>query len=92
MVVTTPSPPSCTFPCGTRGKLPRPESLIRTRAEHAAGKLPLADLRSVEDEAIGEIVVMQGRAGVGAITDGELRRTTWRDAAFEHCPGFTEER
>ena len=35
---------------------------------------------------------MQERVGVGAITDGEFRRTSWRDAAFEHCSGFTEER
>ena len=52
----------------------------------------LADLRKVEDEAVREVVAMQERVGVGAITDGEFRRTSWRDAPFEHFDGFTKER
>jgi 5-methyltetrahydropteroyltriglutamate--homocysteine methyltransferase len=38
------------------------------------------------------VVAMQKRVGVGTITDGEFRRNSWRDAAFEHCSGFTDER
>jgi 5-methyltetrahydropteroyltriglutamate--homocysteine methyltransferase len=74
------------------GSFPRPEALIKARAEHAAGKIPLAELRRAEDEAIREVVAMQERVGVGAITDGEFRRTSWRDAPFEHFNGFTDER
>ncbi len=39
-----------------------------------------------------EIVAMQERVGIGAITDGEFRRASWRDAPFEHFAGFTAER
>ena len=74
------------------GSFPRPEKLIRARDEHAAGKLDLSGLRKVEDEAVREVVAMQERVGVGAITDGEFRRTSWRDAPFEHFDGFTQER
>ena len=74
------------------GSFPRPEKLVKAREDHAAGKLPLAELRKVEDEAVREIVAMQERVGVGAVTDGEFRRTSWRDAPFEHFDGFTKER
>lgn len=74
------------------GSFPRPEKLVKARDDHAAGKLSLADLRKVEDEAVREVVAMQERVGVGAITDGEFRRISWRDAPFEHFDGFTKER
>lgn len=74
------------------GSFPRPEALIVARGEHAIGKIPLADLRRAEDAAIREVVAMQERVGVGAVTDGEFRRTSWRDAPFEHFDGFTDQR
>ena len=74
------------------GSFPRPERLVKARDDHAAGKLTLADLRKIEDEAVREVVAMQERVGVGAITDGEFRRISWRDAPFEHFDGFTKER
>ena len=74
------------------GSFPRPEALIQAREAHAAGRLPLAGLRQVEDEAVRAVVAMQERVGIGAITDGEFRRTSWRDAPFEHFDGFTAER
>ena len=74
------------------GSFPRPDALIKAREAHAAGKVELPELRRAEDEAIREVVAMQERVGVGAITDGEFRRTSWRDAPFEHFGGFTQER
>ena len=74
------------------GSFPRPDALVKARDDRAAGKLPLADLRKVEDAAVREVVAMQERVGVGAVTDGEFRRASWRDAPFEHLAGFTQER
>jgi methionine synthase II (cobalamin-independent) len=74
------------------GSFPRPDALIKARDAYAAGTLDLAGLRKVEDKAVAEIVAMQERVGIGAVTDGEFRRTSWRDAPFEHFAGFTEER
>ena len=74
------------------GSFPRPESLIRAREDYAAGRLALAGLRRAEDTAIREVVAMQERVGVGAITDGEFRRFSWRDAPFEHFDGFSAQR
>jgi len=74
------------------GSFPRPEKLMAARKEHAEGKLDVAGLHKAEDEAVRDIVAMQERVGVGAITDGEFRRNSWRDAPFEHFDGFTKER
>lgn len=74
------------------GSFPRPAALIKAREDRAAGKIGSADLRRKEDAAIREVVAMQERVGVGAITDGEFRRISWRDAPFEHFDGFTQER
>jgi 5-methyltetrahydropteroyltriglutamate--homocysteine methyltransferase len=74
------------------GSFPRPAALIDAREAYAAGKVPLSTLRAAEDAAIRDIVALQERVGIGAITDGEFRRTSWRDAPFEHFNGFSEKR
>lgn len=74
------------------GSFPRPEALIKARDDHAAGKISLDTLRKAEDEAVRPIVAMQERVGLGAVTDGEYRRASWRDAPFEHLDGFTQDR
>ena len=89
MAASNGSPP---FRAEHVGSFPRPEKLIAAREKYEAGQMTLAELRKVEDEAVREVVAMQERVGVGAITDGEFRRTSWRDAPFEHFDGFTKER
>ena len=74
------------------GSFPRPQALIQAREDYAAGRLSAADLRRREDEAIRTVVAMQERVGIGAVTDGEFRRASWRDAPFEHLDGFTRDR
>jgi 5-methyltetrahydropteroyltriglutamate--homocysteine methyltransferase len=74
------------------GSFPRPDRLVKARDDHASGRLSFAELRKIEDEAVREVVAMQERVGVAAITDGEFRRASWRDAPFEHFAGFTDER
>jgi len=59
------------------GSLLRPERLLRAREESAAGRLPAAELRAVEDEAITDVVRMQEDAGLQSATDGEFRRASW---------------
>jgi methionine synthase II (cobalamin-independent) len=65
------------------GSLPRPERLMGAREQHAAGKLPKAELARIEDKCIREAVAMQERVGIGAITDGEYRKRGWRE--FLRC-------
>jgi 5-methyltetrahydropteroyltriglutamate--homocysteine methyltransferase len=59
------------------GSLLRPESVLRAREDHAAGRLPAEELRSIEDEAIRAVVRMQEDLGLQSATDGEFRRASW---------------
>ena len=59
------------------GSLLRPTSLLRARADHAAGRITADELRAVEDEAIRDVVAMQEEVGLTAVTDGEFRRASW---------------
>jgi 5-methyltetrahydropteroyltriglutamate--homocysteine methyltransferase len=74
------------------GSFPRPERLIASREQFAAGKIPREELKRIETECIKDIVAMQERVGIGAVTDGEFRKSDWRDFMYEHVEGFGTER
>ncbi|HET9079750.1 MAG TPA: 5-methyltetrahydropteroyltriglutamate--homocysteine S-methyltransferase [Trebonia sp.] len=59
------------------GSLLRPKEVHRARDEFARGQITAEDLKQVEDEAIREVIRMQGEVGLKSATDGELRRTSW---------------
>jgi 5-methyltetrahydropteroyltriglutamate--homocysteine methyltransferase len=59
------------------GSLLRPPSLKALRDDVAAGRALAAALRAAEDAAIRDVVALQESVGLQAITDGELRRTSW---------------
>jgi 5-methyltetrahydropteroyltriglutamate--homocysteine methyltransferase len=74
------------------GSFPRPERLIAAREDFAANKISKDELRRIETECIADVVAMQERVGIGAVTDGEYRKSDWRDFMYEHCEGFGKER
>jgi 5-methyltetrahydropteroyltriglutamate--homocysteine methyltransferase len=59
------------------GSLLRPPELLAARADRAAGRISVEQLRAAEDEAIRDVVRMQERVGLQSATDGEFRRTSW---------------
>ncbi|HEY3766028.1 MAG TPA: hypothetical protein VGL44_12800, partial [Gaiellales bacterium] len=59
------------------GSLLRPAALMQARADHAEGRIPAAQLRTAEDEAIRAAILMQRDAGLRSATDGEFRRASW---------------
>jgi len=59
------------------GSLLRPPELMSAREEFAGGRLSAEDLRGIEDQAIRDVVKMQGEVGLQSATDGEFRRATW---------------
>jgi 5-methyltetrahydropteroyltriglutamate--homocysteine methyltransferase len=73
------------------GSFPRPERLLQAREDFAAGRLPKEELKRIETLCIGDIVALQERVGIGAITDGEFPKTGWREFLFEKCDGFAKE-
>ncbi|MCD8286687.1 MAG: 5-methyltetrahydropteroyltriglutamate--homocysteine S-methyltransferase [Clostridia bacterium] len=59
------------------GSFLRPQRLKDARAKFAKGEMDAAELKSVEDDAIAEVVARQKVLGYHIITDGEFRRATW---------------
>ncbi|MCC6947241.1 MAG: 5-methyltetrahydropteroyltriglutamate--homocysteine S-methyltransferase [Bradyrhizobiaceae bacterium] len=59
------------------GSLLRPHSLLQAREDHATGRIPAAELRALEDDAIRAVVKLQEDVGLQGVTDGEFRRTDW---------------
>src|SRR5258707_12295360 len=72
------------------GSLLRPPELLKDRAERAAGKISVEELRSIEDSSIREVVAFQERVGLQSITDGEYRREIfYSDFYFRGLGGGT---
>ena len=59
------------------GSLLRPQRLLDARDRFAAGEIDADGLRGVEDEAIADVVRLQGDVGLRTATDGEFRRASW---------------
>jgi 5-methyltetrahydropteroyltriglutamate--homocysteine methyltransferase len=59
------------------GSLLRPRELLKAREDYEAGRIPAAELRALEDEAVRKVVKMQKDVGLQGITDGEFRRHDW---------------
>jgi len=74
------------------GSLLRPTVLLRARAAHAAGELPLEELRAAEDRAILEVLEKQSTLGLDVVTDGEMRRGSWLTDMADAVDGFVSER
>jgi 5-methyltetrahydropteroyltriglutamate--homocysteine methyltransferase len=60
------------------GSFLRPDAVKRARKAHFDDKtMSAAELKSVEDQAIVDVIRMQEAAGLKAVTDGEYRRAWW---------------
>ena len=65
------------FRCDIVGSFLRPDVLKRARADFNAGIIDAAQLKTVEDVAIRDLVAKQKAAGLKVVTDGEFRRSYW---------------
>ena len=82
------------------GSLLRPERLKRAREQFLGPQTPTnaigphdnASLRAVEDECVREVVAMQERVGLKAVTDGEFRRRSWWLELILGWEGFDADR
>ncbi|HWI35101.1 MAG TPA: 5-methyltetrahydropteroyltriglutamate--homocysteine S-methyltransferase [Burkholderiales bacterium] len=82
------------------GSLLRPERLKQAREKFLGPQTPTsaigphdnADLRAVEDECVREVVAMQERVGLQAVTDGEFRRRSWWLELILGWEGFEADR
>lgn len=65
------------FRCDIVGSFLRPDVLKQARADFEAGTIDAAQLKTIEDVAIRDLVAKQKAAGLKVITDGEFRRSYW---------------
>jgi 5-methyltetrahydropteroyltriglutamate--homocysteine methyltransferase len=70
------------------GSLLRPPELLAARTAHAEGRLPGAELRQLEDDAIHAALERQQQIGIDVLTDGELRRDDFMDDFIAAVEGF----
>lgn len=73
------------------GSFLRPQKIKDARASYRADRIPLAELRRVEDEAIAELVSQEVAHGLTQVTDGEFRRRWWHLDWLKEFDGFTTE-
>ncbi len=70
------------------GSLLRPPELKEARAQHTEGRLPLEDLRRIEDRAILDALEMQRQVGLDVFSDGEYRRYSFMTDMVDAVEGF----
>jgi 5-methyltetrahydropteroyltriglutamate--homocysteine methyltransferase len=70
------------------GSFVRPEKLLNAVRERKAGRIDDAQLKSVQDEAIRDVVAFQESIGLPSITDGEFRRRSWSAGFIDAIDGF----
>ncbi len=75
--MTANSETNAPFRCDIVGSFLRPDVLKQARADFNAGVIDAAQLKTVEDMAIRDLVAKQKAAGLKVVTDGEFRRSYW---------------
>jgi 5-methyltetrahydropteroyltriglutamate--homocysteine methyltransferase len=70
------------------GSLLRPSFLKQARDRHERGELTAAEFKRVEDSAVDDALALQESAGLGVLTDGEMRRYAFYGHLVEALEGF----
>jgi 5-methyltetrahydropteroyltriglutamate--homocysteine methyltransferase len=70
------------------GSLKRPAALVQAWRAWEDGKLPVEQLRQVQDQAIRDAIIMQESLGLPVVTDGEFRRGGWSRGFLNAVEGF----
>jgi len=71
------------------GSLLRPPWLLDAQARYAAGRLSTSAYKHLEDRAVDAAVAQQGGAGLGVVTDGEMRRVSFQSQMLQAVEGFS---
>lgn len=66
----------------TVGSLLRPAELLDAVRAREQGVVPAERLRTLQDRAVRDAIVLQEGIGLDVITDGEMRREAWAMSSF----------
>jgi 5-methyltetrahydropteroyltriglutamate--homocysteine methyltransferase len=72
------------------GSLLRPKEVLQAREDLERGRIGVAELRRIEDEAVRHVVKMQEDVGLHGVTDGEYRRGSWHMDFLYQIGGVTK--
>lgn len=72
------------------GSLLRPPELLAARKARARGHISPSEFKAREDEAVNDAIALQEGAGLGIVTDGEMRRLSFQSQMTEAVDGFGE--
>ena len=78
------------FPTTSVGSFPRPDYLVKARADMKKGKLTEAELRELEKKATAFWITKQEELGIDVLVDGEQYRGDMVAYFAERWPGFAE--
>ena len=78
------------FPTTSVGSFPKPDYLVRARADFAKGKIAADQLRELERKATVFWIETQEKLDVDVLVDGEMYRGDMVAYFAERLPGFTE--
>ena len=78
------------IPITSVGSFPKPDYLVKARAEYAKGKIPPEELLELERKATKFWIETQVKLGVDVLVDGEMYRGDMVAYFAERLPGFTE--
>jgi len=76
------------LPTTTVGSFPKPKELLDARQKFIAGKLKLADLRPLEEEATRFWIKTQEELGIDVLVDGEMYRGDMATHFAQNLDGF----
>ncbi len=72
------------------GSLLRPSWLLKAQQDLASGTITPSAFKAIEDRAVDEAVALQEEAGLGVVTDGEMRRQSFQSQMTAAVDGFGE--
>ncbi len=70
------------------GSLLRPPWLLKAQKDLADGTIDQPSFKGIENRAVDEVVLLQEEAGLGIVTDGEMRRQSFQSQMTEAVDGF----
>jgi len=70
------------------GSFLRPPELKAAHTAFMEGKLPLEEIRQLEDRAILDVLELQRQSGIEVLSDGEFRRSGWGSDFRESVDGY----
>ena len=83
--------PKPEFKADQVGSLLRPTELLQARQAYKADMIGLERLRSLENEAIIDVLAMQEQVGIEVFSDGEMRRYAWMSDLADAVEGFIDD-